>query len=149
VRRGGDGVTMWSLEPRSTAVRGLAGAACVAAALLVVLLQQIGVRLRREEHRAWWAEMGRDLLNAVGFAMLAAALRLFGYPPPAAILVGGTLTLVFFGAYVFMATQAGSAHPRAWALAVGLAAVVPALGWPAELVEAIGEITARLFGSGW
>jgi hypothetical protein len=141
-------VTIWSLEPRSTALRGLAGAACVAAALVVVLLQEIGVRLRREEHRAWWAETGRDLLNAVGFAMLAAALRLFGYPRPAAILVGGTLTLVFFGAYVFMATQTESARPRGWALAVGLAALAPALAWPAELVEAIGAITVSLFPGG-
>lgn len=141
-------MTSWSLEPRSIAIRGIAGAACVAAALVVVLLQELGVRLRREEHRAWWAEMGRDLLNAVVFVMLAAALRLFGYPPPAAILLGGTLTLVFFGAYVFMATQVGSAHPRAWALAVGLAALAPALAWPAELVAAIGKIAAGLFPLG-
>jgi hypothetical protein len=138
-------LTSWSLEPRSTAVRSLAGAACVGAALAVVLLQEIGVRLRREEHRAWWAETGRDVLNAVGFVMLSAALRLYGYPPPAAILLGGTLTLVFFGAYVFMATQAGYAHPRAWALAAGLGALAPALAWPAELASAIGEIAARLF----
>jgi hypothetical protein len=141
-------VTSWSLEPRSTAVRSVAGAACVCAALVVVLLQEIGVRLRREEHRAWWAETGRDLLNAVGFVMLAAALRLFGYTTPAAILVGATLTLVFFGAYVFMATQVESAHPRAWALALGLGALAPALAWPADLVAAIGEIAAALFPAG-
>lgn len=141
-------MTSWSLEPRSAAVRSLAGAACVAAALVVVLLQEIGVRLRREEHRAWWAETGRDLLNAVGFVMLSSALHLFGYAPPAAILVGATLTLVFFGAYVFMATQVESAHPRAWALAIGFAALAPALAWPADLVAAIGEIAARLFPPG-
>jgi predicted DNA repair protein MutK len=141
-------VTSWSLEPRSTAVRSLAGAACIGAALVVVMLQELGVRLRREEHRAWWAETGRDLLNAAGFVMLSAALRIFGYPPPAAILVGGTLTLVFFGAYVLMATQAVSAQPRTWALVAGLGALAPALAWPAELVAAIGEIAASLFPLG-
>ena len=45
---------MGSLEPRSAAVAA-AVALYLAAVALLILLQEVGLRLRREERRAWWA----------------------------------------------------------------------------------------------
>ncbi|WP_248346222.1 hypothetical protein [Anaeromyxobacter paludicola] len=125
--------------------RGLAWAAYLGAVALFVLLQEVGLRLRRDEQRAWWAGTGRDVLNAAGFAALAGALRLYGFPWPAAVLAGGSLTLLLFGAYVFMATQTDSRRPRAWALAAGLCAALPVLCFPGALVAALGELVGALF----
>src|SRR5512140_3525654 len=119
---------MWTpLEPRGPGGKALGGALYLASVALLVLLQEVGLRLRREERRAWWAGNGRDLLNAVGFASVAAALRAYGFPLPAALVAGASLTLVLFGTSIFMETQTSTRHPRAWALAVGLAVAVPVL----------------------
>ncbi|HZZ85584.1 MAG TPA: hypothetical protein VFE30_13680 [Anaeromyxobacteraceae bacterium] len=137
---------MWTLADRGAGVRGLAWAAYLAAVVLFVLFQEIGLRLRRDERRAWWAGTGRDLLNAAGFTALTLSLHLYGFSWPAALLASGTLTLGLFGTYVFMATQTGSAHPRGWALLAGLALAVPVLCWPAGVVSALGAVTGALFG---
>src|SRR5512147_1906447 len=92
---------MWSLEPTSTVPRAAAGAAHLAAMVLFVWFQEIGQRLRREEHRAWWAGTGRDLLNAAGLAAIAFSLHAAGFPGAAALLAGGTETLVIFGIYTW------------------------------------------------
>ncbi len=133
------------LEPRSAAWRALSTAVYLAAVVLFVLLQEVGIRLRREEHRAWWAGNGRDVINAAGFAALAGVLRLLGFPSPAALLLGGTLTLVLFGAYVFMATQTEAAHPRAWAIVIGVAVSLPVLALPAAVAAALAAIVHGLF----
>ncbi len=138
---------IWSLEPRSGLVRLLLAGLYVGAVILFMYLQEIGLKLRRAEQRAWWAGTGRDLLNAAGFAVLASTLRLSGFPAPPAILVGGSLTLILFGAYVFMATQTASTWPRTWALLVGLAISLPVLLWPAEVIYAASAL-ARLFPGG-
>ncbi len=138
---------VWSIEPREPAARLLASLAYVAAVVAFLLLQEVGLRLRRDEHRAWWAGSGRDLLNVCGLLAIAAALRWLGVPWPAAVLVGGTLTLVLFGASVFFATQTGSRHPRAWALAAGLAVAVPVLAWTPQVVAAFAGAARGLFSS--
>ncbi len=135
----------WSLEPRTAAARAWIAFAYLGAVALFLFLQEIGLRLRREEHRAWWAGTGRDLLNAAGFAFLAGALRLYGFPAPAAMLVGGTLTLVLFGVYTFMATQTSAHHPRRWAVLLGLAVSLPALLWPGTVLEWFGNVAGALF----
>jgi len=136
---------VWTLVDRGAVVRGAAWAAYLAAVVLFVLFQEIGLRLRREERRAWWAGTGRDVLNAAGFAALGLSLHLYGFPWPGALLASGTLTLGLFGAYVFMATQTGSVHPRAWALLAGLVLAVPVLCWPAEVLVALRDLTGSLF----
>ncbi len=138
-------MSLWNLEETSGAARAWAGIAYLGAVALHLLLQEVGLRLRREEHRAWWAGSGRDLLNVAGFAAVGGALRLFGFPAPAALLVGGTLTLLLFGVYVFMVTQTRLPHPRSLALAIGLAAAVPVLVWPGEVLGIFGEVAERLF----
>ena len=138
-------MSLWTLEPVSAVSRGVAVAAYLAAIALFEMLQEVGVRLRGEEQRAWWAGSGRDILNLAGFAALAGTLRLFGFPAPAALLVGGTLTLYLFGTYVLMATQTRVRRPRAWAFALGLVGALPVLLWPGEVLSLSGDLVASLF----
>ncbi|HEX9052455.1 MAG TPA: hypothetical protein VF841_18155 [Anaeromyxobacter sp.] len=136
---------MWTIDPE--AGRLLPRAAFVAAVVAFLLLQELGLRLRRDEHRAWWAGSGRDLLNVAGLVAVAGTLRLCGLEWAAALLVGGSLTLAMFGASVLVATQVETAHPRAWSFAVGAAFALPVLLWPAVVLRAFGAVATALFGN--
>lgn len=136
---------VWAIEPREGTARLAAGAVYLAAVVAFLLLQEVGLRLRREEHRAWWAGSGRDLLNAVGLVAIGSALRLLGLSWPAAFLVGGTLTLLLFGAYTLFATQTRVPHARAWAVAAGLLLAVPVLAWTEDVVGIFGAAAGALF----
>ena len=138
---------MWTVAPRAGVEALVESALFVAAVAAFLLLQEVGLRLRREEHRAWWAGSGRDLLNAVGVLAIGGVLHLFGLSWPAALLVGGTVTLLLFGATVFLATQTDTRHPRAWALAAGMVLSASLLWFRAELVAALGRVAGALFGS--
>jgi hypothetical protein len=137
---------VWTIEPAEGAGRLAAKAALVAAVVAFLLAQELGLRLRREEHRAWWAGSGRDLLNAAGLVAVAGALRLGGLAWAAALLVGGSLTLAMFGASVLVATQLATSHPRAWSFAVGAALALPVLIWPGEVLAAFAVVAGALFG---
>ena len=138
---------MWTVAPRA-GVEALAESALfVATVAAFLVLQEVGLRLRREEHRAWWAGSGRDLLNAAGVLAIGGALKLLGLSWPAALLVGGTVTLLLFGATVFLATQTETRHPRAWALAAGLILSASLLWFRAELVATLGRVAGALFGA--
>jgi hypothetical protein len=137
---------MWSIEPREDAARLAATAAALAAVLLFLLLQELGLRLRREEHREWWAGTGRDLLNVAGLVAIGGALHLLGLSWSTALAVGGTLTLALFGLSVFVATQTDTAHPRAWAIGAGLLVALPVLAWPGAVVRFFAAAGAALFG---
>src|SRR5512141_2461467 len=126
---------MWTLEPRGPGEKALAAALYLASVALLVLLQEIGLRLRREERRAWWAGNGRDLLNGVGFAAVTASLRAYGFPLAGALFAGATLTLALFGTSIFMETQARARRPRAWALVAGLTFAAPVLAFPSEVLD--------------
>ena len=139
---------MWSLEPRSGLARALAAAGYLAAVALFVILQEFGLRLRRRESRAWWAGTGRDLLNFLGFAAVTAALRAYGFPLPAALAVGATLTLAIFGTSIFVETRAPLARPRAWALGVGLVLATPVLVFPEAFLAAFDRLMTGLFPAG-
>jgi hypothetical protein len=139
---------VWTLEPTAGAARILAGAAYLGAVVAFLLLQEVGLRLRREEHRAWWAGTGRDLLNVAGLVAIGGALRVVGLSWPAALVVGGTVTLLLFGASVFVATQTETAHPRAWAVAAGLVLAVPVLVWTPEVVHGFAAAATALFPFG-
>lgn len=136
---------MWTLEARGAVARAAAAAAYLVAVALLVALQELGLRLRREEARAWWAGNGRDLLNAVGLAAVTAALRAYGFPLPAALATGGTLTLALFGTSVFMEGRDRIVRRRAWALLAALALAVPVLLFPGELLAVVGRVLGRLF----
>ncbi|HSN92113.1 MAG TPA: hypothetical protein VLS93_12860 [Anaeromyxobacteraceae bacterium] len=135
----------WGIEPREGTSRLLAGAVYLAAVVAFMLLQEVGLRLRRDEHRAWWAGSGRDLLNAAGLVAIAVALRLLGLSWPAALLVGGTLTLLLFGAYTLFATQTRLPHAHAWAVAAGLLLALPVLAWTEDVVGILGAAAGALF----
>jgi hypothetical protein len=137
---------VWTLEPREGAARLLAGAAYAAAIVGFLLVQEVGLRLRREEHRSWWAGSGRDLLNAAGLLAIAGALRLYGLSSAAALLVGGTITLALFGASVLVATQARTApHRRRWSFVAGAVFALPVLLFPGEVVAAFAALARALF----
>ena len=136
---------MWTYEPPGGAARLLGMGAYLAAVTVFLLLQDLGLRLRREEHQAWWAGSGRDLLNVAGLLAIGAALRLLGLSAPAALVVGGTLTLLLFGASVFVATQTSTSHPRAWAVVGGLALAVPVLLRTADVAAAFAAVARALF----
>lgn len=136
---------MWSLADRDAGARLLAAAVYAAAVIAFLLVQEVGLRLRREEHRAWWAGTGRDLLNGAGLLAMGGALRLYGLSWPAALLVGGSLTLLLFGASVLFATQLRTAHPRAWSFAAGAALALPVLLFPRALLAALAAIARALF----
>jgi uncharacterized membrane protein YgdD (TMEM256/DUF423 family) len=136
---------VWTLDARDGVDRLLAGAVYLGAVVAFLLAQELGLRLRRAEHRAWWAGSGRDLLNVAGVFAIAGALRLVGLSPGAALLVGGTLTLLMFGASVLVATQLDTRHPRTWSFAAGLALAVPVLLFPGEVVGAVASIADALF----
>jgi hypothetical protein len=123
-----------------------AAAVYLAAVTAFLLVQETGLRLRREEHRAWWAGTGRDLINLGGLVAIAGALVLAGFSAPAALLVGGTLTLLMFGASVLVATQTRTRHPRRWALVAGLLLALPVIAFPADVLRAFARVAAALFG---
>ncbi len=136
---------VWILETRDGAAGALAVAAFAAAVVGFLCVQEIGLRLRREERRAWWAGSGRDLINLAGLVAVAGALRLNGFSWPAALLVGGTLTLLMFGASVLVGTATRTAHPRAWSFAVGAALALPVLLFPRAILGAFASVAGALF----
>jgi hypothetical protein len=135
---------MWTVEPISGLPRAGAAAAHLAAMALLVWFQELGQRLKREEHRAWWAGTGRDLLNAAGFAALALSLGTSGFPGPAALLTGAVETLAVFGIYTLTSSRSAT-HPRAYAIAAGALFCLPPLLFPGELVAVLGALAGRLF----
>jgi hypothetical protein len=136
---------VWSIEPREGTARVVAVLAFAGAVAGFLYVQELGLKLRRAEARAWWAGSGRDLLNLAGLLAIAGALRLGGFSWAAALLVGGTLTLVMFGASVLVAIQTRTAHPRAWAFAAGTALALPVLLFPAEILRAFAAVARALF----
>src|SRR5512142_1150124 len=138
---------MWTLAPRTGPQVAAAAVLFLGAVAAFLSLQEIGLKLRRAEHRAWWAGSGRDLLNGSGLVAIGGALRLLGLSWPAALLVGGTQTLLLFGATVFLATQTDTRHPRLWALLAGLVLSLPLLVYRTEVVAGLGRIAAALFGT--
>jgi len=136
---------VWAIEPREGTARVLAVAAYLAAVTAFLLVQEIGIRLQREERRAWWAGSGRDLLNVGGLVAIASALRALGLSWPAALLVGGTLTLAMFGASVFIGIQLEWAHRRAWSFFAGLLCAIPLLLWLERVVGLAAAAVSALF----
>jgi hypothetical protein len=137
---------MWTFEPPEGAWELAAGGLYAGAVLAFLFLQEAGLRLQRAEVRAWWAGSGRDLINTAGLVGISGALRLVGFPWAGALFVGGTLTLLMFGASVFVATQIAVSHPRAWSFAAGLALALPPLLAPRPVLAAFSRVATALFG---
>jgi len=139
---------MWSLEPRTETERLAATLALLAAVASSVRLEELGDRLRREEHRAWWASNGRDVINAAALAVIAAALVLLGFPGPAALVLGGLLTMALTGVTVLEGKLPERSHPQLLALALGLALALPILVWPGAVAAGLGRLAEALFAGG-
>jgi hypothetical protein len=136
---------MWTLAPRADSERTLAALALLGAVAGAVRLEELGELLRREEHRAWWAGHGRDVINVAALLAIAGALVLEGFPPPAALLAGGLLTLGLTGVSAFEARLPDRLHPRLVALALALLLTLPPLGWPGVVVSGLGALAELLF----
>lgn len=136
---------MFAVEPPAGLPRALGVLAYLGAVLAFLFVQELGLRLRDEEQRAWWAGTGRDLLNAAGLVSIAAALRALGLGWAGALLVGGSLTLAMFGASVFVATQLATQHRRLWAVVLGLALAVPLLVFLGPILAALARVVEALF----
>jgi hypothetical protein len=139
---------MWALEPRSGTERLAAAVALLAAVAASVRLEELGDRLRREEHRAWWASNGRDVINALALLAIAGALVLGGFPGPAALVLGGVLTLTLSGVCVVESRLPERVHPRLVALGLGFLLALPLLAFPAEVAAGLGALAAALFTGG-
>lgn len=137
---------VWTFQAREGLLGWLAVAAYLAAVVAFLFVQEAGLRLQRQERRAWWAGTGRDLLNVGGLVAISGALRLVGFPWAAALFVGGTLTLLMFGASVLVATQLPVRHPRAWSFAAGLVLALPVLLAPEAVLGAFARVAVALFG---
>jgi hypothetical protein len=136
---------MWTLQPRGDTDRVLARLALLAAVAGAVRLEELGELLRREEHRAWWAGHGRDVINAAAVLALASALTLLGFPAPAAFVAGGLLALALTGVSALEARLPERVHPRALAIALGLLLALPLLLWPATVVDGLSALATGLF----
>ena len=139
---------MWGLEPRSGEERLLARLALLAAVAAAVRLEELGDRLRREEHRAWWASNGRDAVNALALLAIGGSLVLQGFPGPAALVLGGALTMALTGVGVIESRLPARARPRLVALLLGLLLALPLLLFPAAVADGLGALAARLFPPG-
>lgn len=139
---------MWALEPRSGTERLAAGLALLAAVASAVRLEELGDRLRREEHRAWWASNGRDVINALALLAISGSLVLMGFPGPAALVTGGVLVMALTGVCVIEGRLPARVHPRLVALALGFLLALPLLLYPAEVAAGLGALAARLFPEG-
>lgn len=139
---------MWALEPRSETERQAAALALLAAVAAAVRLEEVGDRLRREEHRAWWASNGRDVINALALLAIGGSLVLMGFPGPASLVLGGVLTMALTGVCVIEGRLPERARPRLVALGLGLLLALPLLLFPAEVALGLGALADRLFPSG-
>jgi len=139
---------MWALEPRSGTERLAAAVALLAAVAATVRLEEVGDRLRRQEHRAWWASNGRDVINALVLLAISAALVLQGFQGPAALVLGGVLTMTLTGVCVVEGRLPDRLRPRLVALALGGLLALPVLLFPAEVAAGLGALAARLFPGG-
>ncbi len=139
---------MWALESRSEVERLAAALALLAAVASAVRLEELGDRLRREEHRAWWASNGRDVINGLAVLAIAGSLVLMGFPGPAALVAGGVLTMALTGVCVIEGRLPERAHPRLVALALGFLLALPVLVFPSEVAGGLGALAARLFPAG-
>ncbi len=136
------------MAPVTEAERAVSAAALLLAVAGAVRLEEVGDRLRREEHRAWWAGNGRDVINVTALVIVAGALGLGGFPGPAALLASGLLTLALTGISVAEGRLPDRAHPRALALLAALVLAAPLLLWPAQLVAASAALAEGLFPPG-
>jgi hypothetical protein len=58
------------------------------------VLERIQFRLRFLEARTWWASNGRDVLNALAFALMAVALGFIGFGGPIGLVIAASIVLL-------------------------------------------------------
>ena len=120
--------------------------ALVGSLALTVWLQQLELRLRREESALWWASNGRDFINGISLAAIILSLWLNGLPGPSALLGGSTLLLatILFERVLLRRPRFG--HPVLFALFFALALAAPFLVDAAAVHGALTQAALRLGG---
>jgi hypothetical protein len=120
--------------------------ALVGSLALTVWLQQLELRLRREEAALWWASNGRDFINGFSLAAILLSLWLNGLPGPSALLGGSTLLLAIILFERVLLRQPGLEHPVLYALLFALALATPFLVDAASVHSALTWAALRLGG---
>ncbi len=101
--------------------------ALVGSLALAVWLQQLELRLRREDAALWWASSGRDIINGVSLAAIALALWLNGLPGPSALIGGAALLLAITLFERILLRSRDLKHPVGLALLFAVAIAAPFL----------------------
>lgn len=110
---------------------------------LTVVLERLQLQLRARETSAWWASNGRDVLNALAFALTSLGLVRSGFSVPLALAAASTPVIAI---NVVQATLEG--RPRlALGLSLGVVAVfaTPVLFFPEALHRALRWGLEQLF----
>ncbi len=80
----------------------------VAALCATGIVERIQFRLRFLEARTWWASNGRDVLNAVAFAAIGAALGISGFRGPLAVVIAASIILLVNTVQASLGTRRGA-----------------------------------------
>ena len=136
---------MWTIDPSPGTPRALAVGAYLAAGLAFLLAQEIGLRLRDEEQRAWWAGNGRDLLNAAGLVAITPAAGFVA--PVGALVIGLAAGFVCFLASTQLKRQLGYDDSLDVFGIHGVGGILGAILTGVFAVEAIGGAKGLLEGN--
>lgn len=101
--------------------------ALVGSLALTVWLQQLELRLRREDAALWWASSGRDVINGMSLAAIVLSLWLNGFPGPSALIGGATLLLAIILFERVLLRSRALKRPLGLALLFAVAAAAPFL----------------------
>lgn len=101
--------------------------ALVGSLAITVWLQQLELRLRREDAALWWASSGRDVINGVSLAAIVLSLWLNGLPGPSALIGGATLLLAVILFERALLRSRGVQCPLGLALLFAVAVATPFL----------------------
>jgi hypothetical protein len=122
----------------------VAGAAIFAVAVVLVgFLERLQAQLKAAESSKWWASNGRDVVNAVAFGMMVAALRAIGFAGPISLAISATLVIV-----LSLVQSSLVDHPRLSTLvtaAVSLAVGLPVLVIPRAVHAVFRRTLEALF----
>ncbi len=119
------------------------GVVVFAAALcLTGVIERIQFRLRFFEARTWWASNGRDMLNLAAFGAIGAALLIYGFRGPMALVIACSLILLVNTVQSSLGTRRGATVLSALA---ALALGAPVLLLPSLVDRGLRSVLLFLF----
>lgn len=105
--------------------------------LFFAFLQRLQLELRGNESETWWASNGRDVVNAIGVAILAWGLRGVGYPLPQALALGGAMVVLSTAVIPALGPwRERSGAILSVSLVLGVPPLICSAGWSALLSRA-------------